>query len=98
MEPRPKAIAVVAMFLFVATVMALVVGTSLLFHNRLLDHLWEPETDCGRAQRDTESQSRSFLPHSPFMPFRITPFDFNRAHKLDYRPVDLHRSRGPELD
>ncbi|HJX84608.1 MAG TPA: hypothetical protein VJ723_09715 [Candidatus Angelobacter sp.] len=41
MEPRPKTIPVVAAFLFAATVIAAVVGISLLFPNPLLDRLWE---------------------------------------------------------
>ena len=41
MEPRPKTIPVVAAFLFAATVIATVVGISLLFPNRLLDQLWQ---------------------------------------------------------
>ena len=40
-EPRPKAVPIVAAFLFVATVIAAVVGASLLFPNRLMDRLWE---------------------------------------------------------
>jgi hypothetical protein len=40
-ETRPKAVTVVASFLFIATVIALVVGEALLFPNRLLDRLWE---------------------------------------------------------
>jgi len=37
---RPGAIPVVSAFLFFATIMASVVGVSLLFPNRLLDRLW----------------------------------------------------------
>jgi len=40
-QQRPKAISVVATFLFAATGIAVVVGTSLIFPNRLLDQLWE---------------------------------------------------------
>jgi hypothetical protein len=40
-QQRPKTIVIVAIFLFAAGVVALVVGTSLLFPNRLLDRLWE---------------------------------------------------------
>lgn len=38
---RPKTIAVIATFLFAATIVALVVGESLLFPNTLLDKLWK---------------------------------------------------------
>jgi len=38
---RPKAIVVIATFLFAATIIALVVGESLLFPNSLLDKLWK---------------------------------------------------------
>jgi xanthine/uracil permease len=38
---RPKAIMVIAAFLFAATIVALVVGESLLFPNTLLDKLWK---------------------------------------------------------
>lgn len=38
---RPKTVPVVAAFLFAATFIALVVGISLLFPNRLLDQLWK---------------------------------------------------------
>lgn len=38
---RPKAVSVVAMFLFLATVISVVVGFSLLFPNQLLDKIWE---------------------------------------------------------
>jgi len=40
-EHRPRAVLIVAAFLFVATVIAAVVGISLLFPNRLMDRLWE---------------------------------------------------------
>ena len=40
MRPRPTAVSIVAIFLFAATVIAVVVGFSLLFPNRLLDRLW----------------------------------------------------------
>ena len=40
-ERRPRAVPVVAAFLFVATVIAAVVGMSLLFPNRLMDRLGE---------------------------------------------------------
>jgi hypothetical protein len=40
-EPRPKAVVVIATFLFIATGIALVVGESLLFPNPLLDRMWE---------------------------------------------------------
>lgn len=40
MRSRPKTVAMVAAFLFAATVIAVVVGCSLLYPNRLLDHLW----------------------------------------------------------
>lgn len=39
MEPRPKAVPVVATFLFAATAIAAVVGTALLFPGKLLDWL-----------------------------------------------------------
>lgn len=39
--PRPKAVSIVAAFLIAATAIAAVVGFSLLFPNRLLDHLWK---------------------------------------------------------
>jgi hypothetical protein len=38
---RPKAVPVVAAFLFAATGIAAVVGTSLIFQNTLLDRLWD---------------------------------------------------------
>lgn len=38
---RPKTVPIVAAFLFVATIIASVVGVSLLFPNRLLDRLWK---------------------------------------------------------
>lgn len=41
MESKPKAVTAVAIFLFIATVIAFVVGTSLLFPNPLMDRLWE---------------------------------------------------------
>jgi hypothetical protein len=41
MRKRPITIPVVAAFLFVATGIAVMVGTSLLFQNALLDRLWE---------------------------------------------------------
>ena len=41
MEPRPKTIPVVATFLFAATVIATVVGMSLLFPNPILERLWK---------------------------------------------------------
>src|SRR5882672_5740449 len=40
MRPRPTAVSIVATFLFAATVIAVIVGFSLLFPNRLLDRLW----------------------------------------------------------
>jgi hypothetical protein len=40
-QERPKTIVIVAVFLFAAAAIAIVVGTSLLFPNRLLDRLWE---------------------------------------------------------
>lgn len=41
MTPRPKTVPIVAAFLFAATAIAAVTGTSLLFPNPLLDRLWE---------------------------------------------------------
>jgi lysylphosphatidylglycerol synthetase-like protein (DUF2156 family) len=38
---RPKAVPIVAAFLFVAAAIAAVVGTSLIFPNRFLERLWE---------------------------------------------------------
>jgi len=38
---RPKAVMVIATFLFAATIVAFVVGESLLFPNTLLDSLWK---------------------------------------------------------
>ena len=38
---RPRTVPIVATFLFGATVIATVVGVSLLFPNRLLDYLWK---------------------------------------------------------
>jgi hypothetical protein len=38
---RPLPVTIVAIFLFLATAIAAVVGISLLFPNPLLDHLWE---------------------------------------------------------
>ena len=40
-QQRPKTIPIVATFLFAATGIAAVVGTSLIFPNRLLDRLWK---------------------------------------------------------
>jgi hypothetical protein len=40
-RPRPKTIPIVAAFLFAATVLALIVGISLLFPNRMLTSLWK---------------------------------------------------------
>jgi hypothetical protein len=40
-QSRPKTIPIVAAFLFVATAIALIVGVSLLFPNRILDLLWK---------------------------------------------------------
>jgi formate/nitrite transporter FocA (FNT family) len=39
--PRPKIVAIVAGFLFAAALIAIVVGTSVLFRNGLMDRLWE---------------------------------------------------------
>jgi lysylphosphatidylglycerol synthetase-like protein (DUF2156 family) len=41
MRTRPTSISIIAAFLFAATVIAVVVGVSLLFPNRLLDSLWK---------------------------------------------------------
>lgn len=41
MSERPSSVVVVAGFLFFATVIALFVGTSLLFPNPLMYHLWQ---------------------------------------------------------
>jgi hypothetical protein len=41
MRSRPRPVPIVAAFLFAATVIAVVVGVSLLFPNRLLDALWK---------------------------------------------------------
>ncbi len=41
MPARPKAVSIVAAFLFLATAIAIVVGISILFPNKLLDPLWE---------------------------------------------------------
>ena len=41
MTRRPKTIPIVAAFLFLATAIAVLTGTSLLFPNPLLDRLWE---------------------------------------------------------
>ena len=38
---RPKTIAVIATFLFLATIVAFITGESLLFPNALLDNLWK---------------------------------------------------------
>jgi hypothetical protein len=40
-ESRPKAVIIVAIFLFLATSIAIFVGGSLLFPNRIMDRLWE---------------------------------------------------------
>src|SRR5271166_3806983 len=40
-EQTPKEVRVVASFLFAATALAAVMGTSLIFPNRILDRLWE---------------------------------------------------------
>ena len=39
--PRPKAVIIIATFLFVATGIAFIVGASLLLPNPLIDRLWE---------------------------------------------------------
>ena len=41
MKRTPRTIAVVAAFLFLAAAIAMVIGESLLFPNRLLDSLWQ---------------------------------------------------------
>jgi uncharacterized membrane protein (DUF2068 family) len=41
MDQRPRAVPIVAAFLFAVTVIAAIVGISLLFPNRLMDRLWE---------------------------------------------------------
>ena len=41
MEQRPRAVPIVAAFLFAATAIAAVVASSLLFPNALLDRLWD---------------------------------------------------------
>ena len=41
MERKPRTIAVVAGFLFLAAAIAMVIGESLLFPNRLLDSMWQ---------------------------------------------------------
>jgi hypothetical protein len=41
MRDRPGAVSLVAVFLFIATMIALVVGTALLFPGTFLDRLWE---------------------------------------------------------
>src|SRR5882672_9951152 len=41
MEQRPRVAPIVAAFLFAATVIAAIVGISLLFPNRLMNRLWE---------------------------------------------------------
>jgi hypothetical protein len=44
MEPdgtKPKAVTIIGIFLFIATAIAFVVGTSLLLPNPLMDRLWE---------------------------------------------------------
>ncbi len=41
MEQRPRAVPIVAAFLFAATAIAAAVGASLLFPNALLDRLWD---------------------------------------------------------
>ncbi len=40
-QSRPKTISIVSAFLYAATIIAMVVGISLLFPNRLLDRLWK---------------------------------------------------------
>jgi len=49
LQNRPKAVFVVAVFLFAATVMAAVAGTSLLFPETFLDRIWElnPQAHAG---------------------------------------------------
>ena len=41
MEPRPKAVTVVAVFLFAATAIAFIVGASLLFPSSITGWLWQ---------------------------------------------------------
>jgi hypothetical protein len=50
-ERNPKAVSVVAAFLFAASVVAVVVGASLLFPNPLLDRLWELNRPAAAAFR-----------------------------------------------
>src|ERR1051326_4420997 len=52
-EPKPKAVTVVAIFLFVAAAIAFVVGASLLFPNPLMEFLW-------KLNRPAEATFRSF--------------------------------------
>jgi hypothetical protein len=47
------------------------------------------DANRGRGQHDDTSQNRSFRPRWPFIPTRITPVDFNLAHRLDYRRSQL---------
>jgi len=61
MDPRPRAIPIVATFLLAATGVAAIVGVSLLFPNRLLDRLWELNKPAEAAFHTHESVSGIFL-------------------------------------
>ena len=58
---RPKSVPVVASFLFIATVIASVVGVSLLFPNRLLDGLWKLNPEGAALFHSIGSISGVFL-------------------------------------
>lgn len=52
MANRPRGVSVVAIFLFAATIIAFVVGSSVLFPGTLLDRLWKlnpPAHACFRS-------------------------------------------------
>ena len=61
MDPRPRAIPIVATFLLAAAGIAAIVGVSLLFPNRLLDQLWELNKPAEAAFHTHERVSGIFL-------------------------------------
>jgi len=59
---RPKTIVVIATFLFAATIVAFVVGESLLFPNTLLDSLWKFNPEGAALFHSIGRLSGLFLP------------------------------------
>jgi hypothetical protein len=61
MNQRPRTVPVVAAFLLAATVIAAVVGVSLLFPNAFLDRIWQLNKPAEAVFRASRSISGSFL-------------------------------------